>query len=60
MAEAPGVVSPMNGVEEEEQQQAAIEPYITPEYYNSLRHFQVNKPNFQISWFGCKSHTHHV
>ena len=53
MAEAPGVVSPMNGVEEEEQQQAAIEPYITPEYYNSLRHFQVNKPNSQISWFGC-------
>lgn len=49
MAEAPGVVSPMNGVEEE-QQQAAIQPYITPEYYNSLRHFQVNKP--QISWFG--------
>lgn len=41
MAEVPGVVSPMSGVEEQEQQQAAIQPYITPEYYNSLRHFQV-------------------
>lgn len=44
MAEVPGVVSPMSGVKEE-QQQAAIQPYITPEYYNSLRHFQVNKPD---------------
>jgi len=43
MAESPGTLSSATGGSELGlEQQAAIQPYVTPEYYTSLRHFQVD------------------